>query len=121
MLNDGGTSLIATAPEEPFMSETGKRVLKRTIGVAIVLALMGYIFAEVFLVFSRMNGGVVDPANDSVRWRTPLTMALIGGVLQLIVEIISYALRNKKPVSAAVSSNPSSLPPQVNQTESGNP
>ena len=90
------------------MNDFSKRLLKRSIAVAVVLGLMGYIFAEVFLVLSRMNGGVVNPANDSVRWRTPLTMAAIGVVLQVIVELAAFALRSKKPATRAdptVSSN----------------
>jgi len=90
------------------MSPFGKRLLKRSVGVAIVLGIMGYVFAEAFLMLQRMNGGVVVPANDAVRWRTPLTMAGIGVFLHVIIELIAYALRPKKPVAVSEPANAAS-------------
>jgi hypothetical protein len=94
------------------MSEFRKRLLRRSVGVAIALAIVGYVFAEVFLVLLRMNGGASDPANDAVRWKTPLTMAGIGVVLQIVVETVLYAVRPKKHAGVADSSiaaNPSKM------------
>jgi hypothetical protein len=86
------------------MSDFGKRLLRRSISVAIALAIVGYIFAEAFLVLQRMNGGVAAASNDAVRWRTPLAMASIGVVLQIVVETILYVLRPKKPKVVATAS-----------------
>jgi hypothetical protein len=79
------------------MRELGIKILRRSLPVAFVLGLMGYVFAEIFLMMHRMNGGVPDPANNSVRWRTPLTMAGIGVFLQAIIEFLLYAIRRKRP------------------------
>lgn len=98
------------------MSQFGKRLLRRSIAVAIVLGIMGYILAEVFLIVHRMNGGVPDPANDAVRWKTPLTMAGFGVVLQVIFEVVGNALRPAKPLSRSettVSSDPSFKQPNA--------
>lgn len=87
------------------MSPFGKRLLKRSAGVAIVLGIMGYVFAEAFLMLQRMNGGVAVPANDAVRWRTPLTMAGIGVILHVMIELIAYAVRPRKPLAASEPAN----------------
>jgi hypothetical protein len=77
------------------MREFWIKVLRRSIPVAIVLGIMGYIFAEGFLTFARMNGGITDPANDAVRWRTPLTMAIMGVSIQITIELFTKFLRRK--------------------------
>ncbi len=82
------------------MNAFGKRLLKRSIAVAVVLAAIGYLFAEAFLMMQRMNGAS-DPANEAVRWRAPLNMAAIGVVLQVVVESLAFALRRKKPAAIA--------------------
>ena len=75
------------------MRELGTKILRRSLPVALMLGVMGYVFAEIFLLLLRMNGGVQDSANNSVRWRTPLTMAVAGVVLQAIIEIVIFATR----------------------------
>jgi hypothetical protein len=69
-----------------------KKILWRSIPVAIILGAMGYVFAEIFLMLVKMNGGINDPANNAVRWRTPLTMAALGVVVQIVVEFIAFAI-----------------------------
>lgn len=85
------------------MSPFVRRLLYRSFAVAVALGVVGYVFAEVFLLVLRMNGAVHEPANDAVRWKTPLTMAGIGVVLHVIVEIIANALRPKKKSPAVES------------------
>jgi hypothetical protein len=79
------------------------RFLKRSVPVALILAAMGYIFAEAFLMLHQMNGGTPDPANDAVRWRTPINMAIFGVVVLFVMELIASATRRKP---AAPSSPP---------------
>lgn len=71
------------------------RIVNRSFPVALVLAVMGYILAEAYLMLQQMHGGVHDPANDSVKWRAPLTMALIGVGLLTVMEILIYFVRRK--------------------------
>lgn len=78
------------------MNPFAKRLIRRCVGVAVALAIIGYIFAEVFLVLMRMNGGVSDAGNEAVRWKTPLTMAGIGVVLQVAIELVAFAIRPKR-------------------------
>jgi hypothetical protein len=73
------------------------KFLKRSVPVAVVLAIIGYVFAEAFLMLHRMNGGAVDPANAAVRWRTPLTMAGFGVALLFVMELVAFALSRKQP------------------------
>jgi len=77
------------------MGELGKRILRRSIPVAITLGLMGYLFAEIFLMMHRMNGGAPDPANEAIRWRTPLTMAGIGVAMLAFLELLTFAVKRK--------------------------
>ena len=73
------------------------KFLRRSVPVAVILAVIGYVFAEAFLMLHRMNGGTVDPANTAVRWRTPLTMAGFGVGLLFVMELIAFVLRRKQP------------------------
>jgi len=72
------------------------RILLRSVPVALALAVMGYIFAEVFLIFHKMNGGIHDPANEAVRWRTPLTMAVLGVMIQVPLELLAHGIRKSR-------------------------
>ena len=78
------------------------RILKRSIPVALALGLMGFVLAEIYLMFARMNGGS-DPANESVRWRTPLTMAVFGVVMQAMIELMIFAVRGKRTAPTTTS------------------
>jgi uncharacterized membrane protein len=82
------------------------RFLKRSVPVALILGVTGFIFAEAFLMLHRMNGGTPDPANDAVRWRTPMNMAIFGVVVLFVMEVIASAIRRKP---AAPSSPPASV------------
>ncbi len=92
------------------MRELGIRILKRTLPIVVVLGVMGYIFAEIYLMLIKMNGGVQDHANDSVRWRTPLSMAAMGVGIFAFLELISFSIRSKRPKAPATGSpdNPKS-------------
>jgi hypothetical protein len=82
-----------------------KNLLRRCVLVAVVLGAIGYLFAEAFLMLHRMNGGTPDPANDVVRWRTPLTMAGFGVGLLLVMELFAFAFK-RKPVAPDVAGKP---------------
>jgi len=79
------------------MSAQTRRILTHSFCVIVTLAAIGYGFALAFLYISRINGGIPDPANQRVLWRTPLTMAILGLIVQLPVELISLAMRRRKP------------------------
>lgn len=96
-----------------FWMKLGRRVVV----VAAALGVVGFLFAEAFLMLHRMNGGVPDPANEAVRWRTPLTMAGFGVALLLVMEFVAFAIRRKAPPAAA----PAAPAPTANLTQSPNP
>ncbi len=77
------------------------RFFRRSIPVALILGAMGVIFAEVFLMLHKMNGGIPDPANDAVRWRTPLNMALFGVVVLFVSEVVASTIRRKPAAPGA--------------------
>ena len=79
------------------MTGIRQRILQRYLPVGIVLAGMGYLFGEAFLFLQKMYGGAVDPGNDQVRWRTPLTMTAFGLMLMLMLEGVMFAVRRKPP------------------------
>jgi hypothetical protein len=87
------------------------RILRRAILVAVVLGAVGYIFAEIYLVLYRMNGGAPDPANEAVRWKAPLRMAVFGVGLLVVLELLIHFLRRKQPV-VPTSLDESPIPPQ---------
>jgi hypothetical protein len=72
------------------------RILRRAATVAVILALIGYILAEAYLMLIPMMGGVPNPANNAVRWRAPLTMAAIGVGLVALVELVTFAVRGNQ-------------------------
>ena len=79
------------------MSQYRKRLLRRTLIVALSLGIMGYLFAQTFLLFASFYAqGANDPANQRMLWQTPLTMAGFGLMLTFIMEAIAYALRKKQ-------------------------
>jgi hypothetical protein len=98
------------------MREFWIKILLRSIPVAVVLGAMGYVFAEAFLTFVKMNGGMNDPANQAVRWRTPLTMAVMGVSIQLAIELLMRFLRRRPtlpksdPIKMTVPSTGQSTP-----------
>jgi len=73
------------------------RILRRSIPVAIALAIMGYLFAEALLLAERMNNAHPDPANQAVRWTAPIRMACIGVAVLIIFEVIGFVIKGKKP------------------------
>ena len=80
------------------MRELCTRLIRRSLFVAVVLGIIGYIFAEMYLMLYRMNGGIPHPENNSIRWRAPLKMMAFGIGFQLVVEIIfSFVRRGLKP------------------------
>jgi len=80
------------------MRELGIRILKRSLIVGLILAALGYIFAQIFLWSHRYyGGGGYDPANECVLWNAPLRMAILGVVIIIVVETIRFALRRKLP------------------------
>ena len=84
-----------------MMRELGIRILRRSLPVVIVLGIMGYVFAEVFLMLHKMNGGMQDPANESVRWRTPLTMARLGVGMLALFECLVFVVRGKRTTATS--------------------
>jgi hypothetical protein len=80
------------------MRELIFRILRRSIPVAIVLAIMGYLFGELFLMIERMHNPKPDPANQAVRWRAPLNMVGIGVGALVVFECVAFAVRRKKPI-----------------------
>lgn len=82
------------------------RILRRAFPVAIVLGIMGYLFAELFLILHQMNGGVQDPANNAVRWKAPLRMAGIGVILLAFIECLMFVFRRKQTPPAASIADP---------------
>ena len=92
------------------MRELGKRILKRSLLIAVVLGLMGILFAEAALVVRQVNGAPQpDPEAASIRLESPLRMAIFGVVLQAACMLIGHAIRRKQlpPEPPA----PPSLPP----------
>jgi hypothetical protein len=87
------------------MRDFWKNLLRRCVLVAVVLGAIGFLFAEAFLMLHRMNGGTPDPANDAVRWRTPLTMAGFGVGLLLVMELFAIAFK-RKPIAPEVPAKP---------------
>lgn len=90
------------------MSEQTRRILTHSVCVIVTLAVIGYGFALAFLYLYRINGGVPDPANERVLWRTPLSMAILGLIVQLPVELISVAMRRRKTI--ATGEKPETVP-----------
>ncbi|MCE9531767.1 MAG: hypothetical protein K8T89_11690 [Planctomycetes bacterium] len=78
------------------MRELVFRILRRGIPVGIALAVMGYIFAEIFLMMMQMGGAAPIPENNAMRWKTPLSMAGFGVGLLAIFECISFAVRRNR-------------------------
>jgi hypothetical protein len=94
-----------------MMRELSLRILRRSLPVMLVLGVMGYIFGEAYLVLTRMNGGIADPANDVVRWRAPFTMAGFGLGIMVLVETLGFFLRHKQP-PASPTLDDHAIPPQ---------
>lgn len=92
------------------MSEQTRRILTHSLCVIVTLAVIGYGFALAFLYVYRINGGVPDPANERVLWRTPLSMAILGLIVQLPVELISLAMRRRKTIATGEQTAAPDLP-----------
>jgi hypothetical protein len=88
------------------------KILLRSVPVALILAVMGYVFAEIFLIFHKMNGGVNDPANEAVRWRTPLTMAVLGVIIQIPLELLAHVIRQSRARAKAAKETASATTPR---------
>jgi putative copper export protein len=79
------------------MRELGMRILKRSLPVAVVMAILGYLLANLFLWFHKIYGGsAYDPANERVLWEAPLRMAIFGVALVAIIEAVRFALWRKR-------------------------
>jgi hypothetical protein len=89
------------------MRELGVRILKRSLPVVIVMAILGYVLAQIFLVFHRMySGGAYDPANERVLWTAPLRLAVFGLFVVAVIELVRFALRKRTAPGLESPSNP---------------
>ncbi len=71
------------------------RIVCRGIPAALILGAMGYLFAELSLLYLA-SGGIRDPANEDIRWKVPLNMALIGLGVLIFLETIAFVIRRKQ-------------------------
>ncbi len=81
------------------MSPFWGRIIRRTLAVGIVLAVIGFVLAKAFLMAHRVySGGAYDAENERVLWQTPLTMALIGMLFSGGTEFLIGLVRKPAPV-----------------------
>lgn len=80
-----------------------RRILLHGGLTAVVLALVGVVFAEMAGVWLAGNaaraGGAPDPVGDSLRTRVPLMMAVWGFVFVLVCELVIWRVRGTKPTT----------------------
>jgi len=92
------------------MRELLKRIVRRTLPVVIALGIMGYIYAEAYLILTGGHGPNADPANKAVRWRAPLVMAGAGAIITIVFEIAYHIVRRPPPAIAVRQKDPLSPP-----------
>ena len=81
-----------------------RRILLHGGLTAVVLALVGMVFAEMAGIWLAGNaarsGAAADPVPDSLRTRVPLMMAAWGFVFVLMCELVVWRVRGTKPPPA---------------------
>lgn len=93
--------------EAARMNPHWKRVLTRTIVVGVILAVIGYLFGQAFLMMERMYAGDgYNVENERVLWQTPLVMACLGMVLTGGVDTLLLVFRKPASVSTSVPPSP---------------
>ena len=89
------------------MTPTWRRLIGRTVSVGIVLAVIGYVLAQAFLMSHRFySGGAYNQDNERVLWQTPLTMALIGMLFSGGVECLVTLFRKPAALTAKLPPDP---------------
>lgn len=79
--------------------------LRRTLGVGLVLAILGFVLGKAFLMAHRIYAGdAYNVENERVLWQTPLVMAGLGMLLSGGMEALVLLLRRPVPVQVPPSS-----------------
>jgi hypothetical protein len=94
------------------MRQLAIRILKRGILVGVALAILGYFLAQAWLTALKLFGGTVHGSSDRALWTAPITLALIGVGLLVVLELITFALRRKppQPPASTTDANPPANP-----------
>jgi hypothetical protein len=78
------------------------RVLKRGLPAAAILAVFGYLMAELTRMWVSSQSAVIDPdVTQPLRYRMPLAMAAWGFLLVAFFEGVAALLRGGKPAMPA--------------------
>ncbi len=81
------------------MSERWAKVLRRSIGAGISLAILGLAMAVFYIkMYEVYAGSAYDAQNESVLWRAPLTLGMAGFALTFILESCLAVVRGTKSV-----------------------
>ncbi len=83
--------------EELTLRELIFRILRRSIPVAIALAIMGYLMGEAFLLFLQMRSPSTGTVVQVERWRGPVNLAMLGVAVLIMFEVIGFVIKRKKP------------------------
>ena len=88
------------------MSPHWKKFIRHAVIVGGLLAVIGYMLGQGFLLAERVySGGAFVEENERVLWQTPLVMATLGVLMTGSIDLISALLH--KPARVAVSAQPS--------------
>ena len=92
------------------MSERWAKVLRRSTGAGITLAILGLAMAVFYIkMYSIYAGSAYDSQNESVLWRAPLTLGFAGFGFTFILESCLAIVRGTKPNDTQAVSETNSL------------
>lgn len=81
------------------MSERWAKVLRRSIGAGLSLAILGLAMAIFYIkMYEVYAGSAYDAQNESVLWRAPMTLGLTGLAITFVLEACLAAIRSPKPI-----------------------
>ncbi len=84
------------------MNERWAKVLRRSAGAGVVLAIIGLAMAIFYIkMYGIYAGTSYDSQNEVVLWRSPLTLGIAGFAITFVLEACLAVVRGPKPVQTS--------------------